>query len=241
MVTVHLAWFDPSSRIKRFGTWIALATGFSVVVATWFDQLFRLLGINNILHALKFGLIAVIVIYAITVTYAALSRRFELTAKIRLGLGRLPAFFTGTIVGIIVILLFILLDSVVVRGGAFMRNYGGLPLNTLQISGFGLALGKFILVHFWFTWLLTFLAGVLYLIDKNKAKYLGAPLIYSLLVLIISWPILSLADLGSAEIYITNVAMFIALPYLLTTISDLFNDGVASRIAKGFWPPQLLY
>lgn len=234
LVSIHLAWLDPSDRARRFATWITLMTGFGALLYLfgWSNKISDQFDHLDISSILKYSLVAIIAISITTATLIALSRRSAFVAPTWRRLGRLPAFIVGILIGILGILLSILLDSFIIKSGTFMQIYGGIPINS-HTPGFWLALGKFTLVHFCFTWLLVALAGILYLIDKNKTKYLIAPLLYSIAALIISWAVLLLTELGSAEFYFTNVAMFIALPYLLTTISEPIRDGITASITEG--------
>lgn len=237
MVSIHLAWFDPSSLIKRIATWAAMAMGFSTLLfltssGWWLTILTSLFDRFDIRRIVEYGLIPAIAISGIVASLIFLSRQSILTPPAWLKSNRLPLYVAGIVIGILGIFLLIWGDSIVFDIGTFMRIYGGVPTNA-RFHGFWLALGKFALVHFCFTWLLIVLAGIMYLTDKRKAEYLTAPLLYSIAALAISWAVLLLTNLGSAEFYFTNVAMFIALPYLLTIFSERISDGIWTSIAGG--------
>lgn len=108
---------------------------------------------------------------------------------------------------------------------SFLRTYVGLP-DDWGKPGFWPILGKFTLLQFFFTWLLFVLAANLYFFDRNKAPSLQTPLLYSLVAMGISWLVLFFARLSTAgEFYFINVAMFIALPYLLTMLGNRISGG----------------
>lgn len=118
-----------------------------------------------------------------------------------------------------------LLASSGIQRLSFLRTYVGLP-DDWGKPGFWPMLGKFTLLQFFFTWLLFALAANLYFFDKNKATSLRAPLLYSLVALGISWLVIFFARLSTAsEFYFINIAMFIALPYLLTMLSHRISSG----------------
>lgn len=125
-----------------------------------------------------------------------------------------------------------------VNSGEFLQDYVGsnFPKDSRNPE-FWPAIGGFALVHFFFTWLLAILAANLYIFDKSKARYLGAPILFSMVSLGIVLPILFYVEMGSAMYFFTSIPLFLALPYLLITLSERISGrGFAESVVANAVP-----
>lgn len=217
MVATHIALFDPGAFFKRIIAVMSMAVGWSILL--YFEALQplmpQLLSNFDTGMALKFGLIiTVVAIVAASVAILLLRR------KVLRKYAMFACFLCAESLAVYLWLHSQLLAVSGIQRLYFLRTYAGLPDDSSKAEFWSL-LGKFTLVHFIFTWLLVVLAANFYYWDREKARYLGAPLLYSLVALGISWLVLFFSNLhDGAEYYFSNVAMFIALPYLLTIFSE---------------------
>lgn len=227
IVIAHLALYETSARTKRILAGSCTVVGWGVLLYferphTQFSQVLSLINTGAILN---YGLVAIVAVAALASIFIVLQHQKAL---------RKYALLAGGICSISFLLYLWLHPHVLFVSGIqklyFLRTYVRLPSDS-GTSEFWLTLGNFTVIHFLFTWLLVVASANLYFWNRDKAKYLAAPLLYSLCALIISWLVLFFSQLGGgAEYYFTNVAMFVALPYLLT-IASIQNIGESP--AKG--------
>jgi len=238
IVATHLALFDPGARGKRIIAGIGMMVGWGVLlyIEALQPRIPWLLSLFDIGTILKDGLIIVVAAVVAAGVFLLLLRRKELR-KYALLACVLCVISTAAY-------LWLHPQFLVVSGIErfyFLRTYAGLP-NDSGKAEFWAVLGKFTLVHFSFTWLLVVLAVNWYLFDRDKAITLGAPLLYSLLALGISWLVLFFTKFaGGAEYYFSNVAMFVALPYLLTILGEpISHRSLAPSVVASVVPLVLL-
>lgn len=230
IVVTYLALFDRNVRISRIMAGIAVLVGWGTLLymlapaAVNMPEANRLLSTSNTSTILLYGLIITAAAAFVSSIILLLWHQKSLRKYAVLACALCTVFF-------IVYLVFHpqLLAVSEIQRFYFLRIYAGLP-NDSGKSEFWAVLGNFALVHFFFTWLLAMLAANFYFWDKDKARYLGAPLLFSLAALSISWLVLFFTSFaGGAEYYFSNVAMFIALPYLLTVLSERINGRVLTQ------------
>lgn len=217
LMVTHLVFFDPGTRIKRILAGIILTTG-------WLALLYMeglktriplLLAIFDTGTILKFVLIFIVVATMAVGGVLLLGQR-KPPRKYAISAASICAISFAT---------YLWLHPLPFMLGAiptlsFLHSFAGLP-DYSSTTAFWKALGKFSLVHFLFTWLLVVLATNLLLFNRNEARYLRAPLAYNLIALGIGWLVLIFANFGHGnEFYFSNVTMFIALPFLLATLSE---------------------
>lgn len=234
MVVMHLAFFDPGTRVRHLIAGISMILGFGILFYletshVWITQLPTFLSELGTSTILKYGLIITVAVTAMIGLFLLLLH-LKALRKYAIILACISCVFYAK--SIAAYFEYLWMNPIIVKSGYFMQYFGGIPEDSCYPE-FWPALGRFTLVHFFFTWLLVVLAANLNLFDRSKAKYLDAPLIYSMIALCISWLVLFLTEMGSAEYYFTNVAMFIALPYLLTILSERIGDGILARTVEG--------
>lgn len=227
IVAIHLALFDPSTRIKRAIAGISMIIGYCVLLYPIVSQKAYRPSLSGFLDGpiLKYGLSITGAAVIVSCVYMLLLRRKPL---------RYTMLACGICALSIAAYLWLHPQPLVMSGIQrlhFLRAYTGLPDDSGKAE-FWTMLTKFTLVHFLFTWLLVVLAANLYYWDRDKARYLAAPLLYSLSALGISWAVLYFAHFsGGVDAYFSNTAIFIALPYLLTILSERISGR---SLAKNF-------